>query len=151
MASSFSTQLLLKGIQPIETFTGADDQDSTAWQQGIDELFDATKIDKNGRRRLLPMYFGEDVKKWYRSENHSSDYEIFKKHFVTTFTSSGYKLKIYSKIINRRQRPDEAVQSYHYDIISLCSKLNYGHVRKREDFTLATWIKAINITTSYNG
>ena len=70
------------------------------------------------------MYFGEDVKKWYRSEEYSSDYETFKEQFINTFTSSGYKLKIYSKIINRRQRHDEPVQSYHYDILSLCSKLN---------------------------
>jgi len=124
MATSLSAQLLLKGVQGIEIFTGADDQDPTTWLQGVEELFDCTKLSKDDRRTYLPMYFGDDIKKWYRSEQHSQDYDSFKEQFLTTFTSSGDKLKIYSKLTNRRQRPDETVQSYHYDILSLCSKFN---------------------------
>jgi hypothetical protein len=126
MATNLSTQLLIKGIQPVEIFTGADDQDPLTWLQSMDELFDAIKTEKNDRRRYLPMYFGKDIKKWYRNGEYNMDYDLFKEQFVSTFTSSGYKLKLYSKIINRHQRHDEPVQSYHYDILSLCSKLNHG-------------------------
>jgi hypothetical protein len=124
MASSLSTQFLLKGIQPVEKFTGADEQDPVTWIQSIDELFDATKVDEVDRRRLLPMYFGDDVKKWYRSEEHSSEYKEFKKEFVKAFTSSIHKLKISTKLMNRRQGNDESVQSYYYDILALCARLN---------------------------
>jgi hypothetical protein len=124
MSSNLSTQLLLKGIQPVEIFTGADEQDPVTWLQTIDELFDATKVDNNDRRRFLPMYFGEDVKKWYRSEDQNSEYDEFKKQFISTFTSSTHKLKISTKLMNRRQGNNESVQSYYYDILALCARLN---------------------------
>ncbi|CAF0951608.1 unnamed protein product [Rotaria sordida] len=57
MASNLSSRLLLKDIQPIESFTGTDGQDPLTWLQTIDELFEATKTEKNDRCRLLPMYF----------------------------------------------------------------------------------------------
>lgn len=142
MTSNLSTQLLLKGMQSVEIFTGADDQDPLTWLQNIDELFDAIKIDKNDRRRLLPMYFGEDIKKWYRSETHGTEYDVFKEQFIKTFTSSGYKLKIYSRIINRRQRADETVQSYHYDILSLCAKLNSDMPENEKILHLLRGLKA---------
>lgn len=124
MATNLPTQLLLKGVQAIEKFTGAVDQDPSDWLQAVDELFEAGKIDKSDRRRLLLTFLGDDVKNWYRSEELSAEYDIFKQQFIKAFTSSGYRLQIYSKIINRRQRLDEAVQSYYYDILSLCKKLN---------------------------
>ncbi|CAF3533483.1 unnamed protein product [Rotaria socialis] len=124
MASNLSAQLLLKGVQSVEIFTGVDEQDPLTWLQNIEELFEATKVDKNDRRRLLPMYFGDDVKKWYRSEDHSSDYDDFKNQFVNAFTSSVHKLKISTKLMNRRQGNDESVQSYYYDILALCARFN---------------------------
>ena len=124
MTSNLSTQFLLKGIQPVEIFKGTDEQDPMTWIQTIDELFDATKVDPTDRRRLLPMYFGDDVKKWYRSEEHSSEYDEFKKQFVKAFTSSIHKLTISTKLMNRRQGNDESVQSYYYDILALCMRLN---------------------------
>ncbi len=63
MTSNLSIQLLLKGIQPLEIFTGADEEDPVTWLQSIDELFDATKVARADRRQLLPMYFGDDIKK----------------------------------------------------------------------------------------
>jgi hypothetical protein len=124
MTSNLSTQLLLKGIQPIEIFNGTEEQDPVTWLQTIDELFDATKTDKNDRRRFLPMYFGEDVKKWYRSGDQNSEYDEFKKQFINAFTSSTYKWKISTKLMNRRQGNDESVQSYYYDVLSLCARYN---------------------------
>ncbi len=124
MTSNLPIQLLVKGIQPVEIFTGADEQDPVTWLQAIDELFDATKVDKSDRRRLLPMYFGEDVKKWYRSEEQNSEYDEFKRQFINTFTSSTHKLKISTKLMNRRQGNDESVQSYYYDILALCTRFN---------------------------
>lgn len=124
MTSNLPTQLLLKSVQAIDKFTGAADQDPTDWLQEIDELFEAGKVDKTDRRRILVTLFGTEVKNWCRSEDLSSDYDVFKQEFIKAFTSSGYRLKIYSKIINRRQRSDETAQSYCYDILSLCAKLN---------------------------
>ncbi|CAF4826191.1 unnamed protein product, partial [Rotaria sp. Silwood2] len=113
-----------KGIQPPELFPGADEQDPITWIQTVEELFDATKVANNDRRYYLPMYFGDDVKKWYRSETLSSDYEEFKKQFINTFTSSVHKLKISAKLLNRHQGNNELVQSYYYDILALCARLN---------------------------
>lgn len=124
MASNLATQLLLKGTPPAEIFTGADDQDPVIWLQNIDELFDAFKIDPTDRRHLLPMYFGGDAKKWYRSEEHSSEYDDFKQQLINAFTSSVHKLKISTKLMNRRQGSDESVQSYYYDVLSLCTRVN---------------------------
>jgi hypothetical protein len=124
MTSNLSIQLLLKGIQPLEIFTGADEQDPVTWLQSIDELFDATKVARADRRQFLPMYFGDDIKKWYRSEDHPSEYDEFKKQFIDTFTSSTQKLKISTKLMNRRQGNDESVQSYYYDILALCLRFN---------------------------
>ncbi|CAF1231754.1 unnamed protein product [Adineta ricciae] len=124
MASHLPTQLLLKSIQTIELFKGSDDQDPTTWLQSIDELFDAIKISKADRRLFLPMYFGEDVKKWFRSENHNEDYDEFKKDFITTFTSSVQQLQIATKLMNRRQGADESVQAYHFDMLAMCARYN---------------------------
>lgn len=124
MTSHLSTQLLLKGIQPIELFKGSDEQDPISWIQSVDELFDAMKVEDNDRRRLLPMYFEADVKKWYRSEVLSDDYGEFKQQFINAFTSSVYQLKISTKLLNRRQNQNELVQSYYFDILALCARLN---------------------------
>jgi hypothetical protein len=103
MAINLSTQLLLKGIQPVDKFTGTDDEEPVIWLHKMDELFTASKVLDSDRRNLLPMYFGEDVKKWYRVGEHSEDYGEFKQQFITAFTSSVYKLKIFTKLVNRRQ------------------------------------------------
>jgi hypothetical protein len=124
MSNNLSTQLLLKGIQPVEKFTGTDDQDPVTWLQDVDELFEATKTEKNDRRRLLPMYFGDDAKKWFRSIQPHSQYDEFKQQFITAFTSSAHKLKIASKLINRQQNNNESVQSYYYDMLTLCKRFN---------------------------
>ncbi|CAF1506745.1 unnamed protein product, partial [Didymodactylos carnosus] len=63
MTVNWTNQILLKGIQPAEQFTCRDDQDPVAWLQSIDELFIATGVQKEDRRKLLPMYFSDDVKK----------------------------------------------------------------------------------------
>lgn len=124
MASQLSAQLLLKGIQPIEVFKGTETQDPVTWLQSIDELFDATKISKSDRRQYIPMYFGEEVKKWYRIGTHNDDYDEFKKEFIVAFTSSAEKLRVSNKLINRRQGLNESVQTYYYDILALCARLN---------------------------
>lgn len=124
MAINLPTQLLVKGMQPVEQFTGADEQDPVTWLQSIDELFDATKIAKADRRQYLPLYFNDDVKKWYRSEEHPEEYEQFKKKFIDAFTSSVQKLKISTKLMNRRQGNEESVQAYYYDVLALCHRFN---------------------------
>lgn len=124
MTSSLSTQLFVKGIEPVEKFTGAEEQDPMTWLQTIDELFDAIKVEPVDRRRLLPMYFGDDVKKWYRSDTHSSEYTEFKKQFIHAFTSSVHRLKLSTKLMNRRQGNEESIQSYYYDILALCVRFN---------------------------
>ena len=70
------------------------------------------------------MCFGEDVKKWYRSSTVSRDYNEFKIQFLKAFTSPAYKLQISAKLANRRQNNTESIQSYYYDILSLCSRFN---------------------------
>lgn len=124
MATNLSTQVLIRSVQALEKFTGAVDQDPTDWLQKVDDIFEAGKVEKSDRRRLVVTLFGTEVINWYRSENLSSEYDIFKQEFIKAFTSPGYRLKIYSKIINRRQRLDETAQSYSFDILALCSKLN---------------------------
>jgi hypothetical protein len=131
MASNLSTQILLKNIPPVDKFTGTKDQDPLTWLQDVEELFDATKTDKSDRRRLLPMCFGEDVKKWYRSVELDVDYDRFKAQFLKAFTSPAYKLQMSTKLINRRQGNSESVQSYYFDIISLCNRFNQ-HMQEDE-------------------
>ncbi|CAF4614855.1 unnamed protein product, partial [Didymodactylos carnosus] len=80
--------------------------------------------DKTDRRRFLSMYFDADVKKWYRSREHTSDYDEFKSEFIRAFLPSAQKLKISSKLINRRQGNSESVQTYYYDVLSLCTRFN---------------------------
>ncbi|CAF1084265.1 unnamed protein product [Didymodactylos carnosus] len=124
MTSNLAIQILLKGVQPVKQFTGLDEQDPVTWLQDIEALFEATKTDKTDRRSLLPLYFGDDVQKWYRSGAYTSDYDEFKRQFIGAFSSSAQKLKISSKLINRRQGNSEPVQSYYYDILSLCTRFN---------------------------
>ncbi|CAF4637890.1 unnamed protein product, partial [Didymodactylos carnosus] len=119
MTTNLTNQILLKGIQPAEQFTGRDDQDPIAWVQGINELFVATGVKKEDRRKLLPMYFSDDVKKWYRNSEHEEDYDAFILELIRSFTSSTQRLNISSKLINRRQGVNESVQSYYYDILQL--------------------------------
>ncbi|CAF4660009.1 unnamed protein product, partial [Didymodactylos carnosus] len=116
---------------PAEQFTGRDDQDPIAWVQGINELFVATGVKKEDRRKLLLMYFSDDVKKWYRNSEHEEDYDAFTLELIRSFTSSTQRLNISSKLINRRQGVNESVQSYYYDILQLCKRFN--HVMTESD------------------
>jgi hypothetical protein len=124
MTSTLSTQTLLKQLQPVGLFTGALDQDPSLWLQDMDDLFDATQTTSADRRRLLPLCFGDDIKKWYRLEERESDYNAFRRTFVTTFTSAAHKLQLVSRLNNRRQGPSEPVQTYFYDVLSLCKRFN---------------------------
>ncbi|CAF1570065.1 unnamed protein product [Adineta ricciae] len=124
MSSHLSNQLLLKSIRPSDVFNGTDEQDPTTWLQSMEELFDAAKVEKPDRRRFLSMFFGDDVKKWYRSEDHSSEYDVFKTQFIKAFTSSTHMLNISTKLMNRRQGINESIQSYYYDVLSLCTRFN---------------------------
>ena len=124
MASNLSTQLLLKNIPLVESFTGDNDQDPLTWLQDMNAWFDAAGTDQKDHRRLLPMCFGEDVKKWYRSSETEEDYDAFQEQFRKAFTSPAYKLQISNKLINRKQGSNESVQSYYYDVVSLCNKFN---------------------------
>ena len=124
MTSNISTQLLLKNVPPVENFTGAKEQDPVTWLEDIEALFNATKIDNADRRRLLPLHLGEEAKKWYRSGTFDEDYEQFKKQFLEAFKSPVYKLQLSAKLMNRKQGLEESVQSYYYDVLSLCNRFN---------------------------
>jgi len=67
MATNLPTKVSQKCIESIEKFTEDDEQDLVIWLQTMDELFDEMKVTDSDRHRLLPLYFDENVKKWYGS------------------------------------------------------------------------------------
>lgn len=121
---SVSSQYLLKSIPPIELFQGTESQDASVWLRSVEEAFDATNLNATERYRLLPSYFGDTAKKWYRSAQHSDDYDQFKKDFIAAFSSSSNRLKIQAQLLNRRQLPDEAIHIYYFDVLDLCNRLD---------------------------
>ncbi|CAF1310540.1 unnamed protein product, partial [Didymodactylos carnosus] len=124
MAINLSSQILLKGVQSPESFTGADEQDPIIWLQDIEQMFEAASVRSEDRRKLLPMYFLDDAKKWYQSGIFDNNYDGFKQQLIKVFTSASQQLKISNKLVNRRQGLNESVQSYYYDVLSLCTRFN---------------------------
>ncbi|CAF1479398.1 unnamed protein product, partial [Didymodactylos carnosus] len=54
----------LHGAQSPESFTGADEQDPIIWLQDVEQMFETASVRSEDRRKLLPMYFLGDAKKW---------------------------------------------------------------------------------------
>ena len=66
MLTSLSTQIILKGMQPLEPFRGTDDQDVSSWLTDLEELFEAAKQKPEERLNIVPTYLAGDAKQWYR-------------------------------------------------------------------------------------
>lgn len=124
MATTLSSQLLLKNIPAIENFSGSKDQDPVGWLENMEEIFDATKTEPADRRRLLPLHLTDEAKQWYRSASFAEDYVKFKDQFLSAFMSPLYKLQLSAKLTARKQGLEESVQSYYYDVIELCHRFN---------------------------
>ncbi|CAF1130296.1 unnamed protein product [Didymodactylos carnosus] len=70
------------------------------------------------------MYFLRDAKKWYQGGIFDNNYDGFKQQLIKAFTSASQQLKISNKLVNRRPGLHGSVQSYYYDVLSLCTRLN---------------------------
>ncbi|CAF1640215.1 unnamed protein product [Didymodactylos carnosus] len=101
--TNLPNQILLKGIQPPELFTGTVDQDASSWLQDIEDMFDAAGIKKDKRRKMIPVFLGGDVKKWYSTRQYHPDYDLFTKELLETFNTSSQQLKLATKLMNHRQ------------------------------------------------
>ena len=126
MLTSLSTQIILKGMQPLEPFRGTDEQDVTSWLIDLEELFDAAKQKPEERLAIAPTYLAGDAKQWYRVRGPYEVWADFKTALVAAFTSSAHQLKTSSQLYNRRQGPAESVQSYYFDFMRLCTRLNHN-------------------------
>jgi hypothetical protein len=117
MLNELSTQILLKGMQPLETFRGSDDQDVTSWLTYLEELFDAAEQKSEERLTLVPMYLADDAKQWYRIHRPYSSWSDFKHALVYTFTSSTPQLKTSTQLYNRSQALNESVPTSYFGVM----------------------------------
>ena len=124
MLTSLSTQIILKGMQPLEPFRGTDEQDVASWLIDLEELFDAAKQKPEERLTIVPTYLTGDAKQWYRVRGPYATWADFKTALVAAFTSSAHQLKTSSQLYNRRQGLTESVQTYYFDVMRLCTRLN---------------------------
>ena len=124
MMNSLPTQILLKSMQLLEAFRGSDDQDVISWLTDLDELFDAAKQKPEDRLTIVPTYLAGDAKQWYRVRGPSDTWADFKHALVNAFTTSAHQLKTSAQLYNRRQALNESVQTYYYDVMHLCTRLN---------------------------
>ena len=111
-------------MQPLESFRGSDDQDVVSWLTDIDELFDAAKQKPEERLSIAPTYLADDAKKWYRIRGLFDSWLDFKTALESAFTSSANQLKTSAQLYNRRQALDEPIQTYYFDVMRLCTRLN---------------------------
>ena len=124
MFNSLPTQILLKGMQPLEPFRGSEAQDVLSWLIDLDELFDAAKQKPEERLSIVPTYLAGDAKQWYRLNGPYDSWPEFKNALGTAFTSSAHHLTNSAQLYNRRQALNESVQTYYFDVMRLCSRLN---------------------------
>lgn len=124
MLTSLSTQIILKGMQPLEPFRGTDDQDVSSWLTDLEELFEAAKQKPEERLNIDPTYLAGDAKQWYRVRGPYETWSEFKTALTKAFTSSAHQLKTSSLLYNRRQASTESVQTYYFDVMRLCTRLN---------------------------
>ncbi|CAF1547895.1 unnamed protein product [Didymodactylos carnosus] len=108
MVINLSSQILLKGVQSPESFTGADEQDPIIWLQDIEQMFKAASVRSEGSGIFDNNY----------------NYDGFKQQLIKAFTSASQQLKISNKLVNQRQGLNESVQSKYYDVLSLCTIFN---------------------------
>ncbi|CAF1566645.1 unnamed protein product [Adineta ricciae] len=124
-STGFATRILEKGMKPLEQFTGAEDQDISVWIQDFEETIEAAGGDSTTKRKAIVLYLSGDAKKWYRLTNvEDGEWSTFREKLVTAFTSASQQLKTLTKLMNRKQGVNELAQSYFYDVLALCSKLN---------------------------
>lgn len=124
MLNSLPAQMLLKSMQPLEPFRGNDDQDVTSWLTDLEELFDAAKQKPEERLTIVPTYLAGDAKQWYRVRGPFDSWSDFQRALVNAFTTSAHQLKTSAQLYNRRQALSESVQTYYYDVMRLCTRLN---------------------------
>ena len=91
---------------------------------GGDELFDAAKQKLEERLSIAPTYLADHAKQWYRVRGLYESWTDFKTALVNDFTSSAHQLKTSAQLYNRRQALNESVQSYYFDVMRLCTRLN---------------------------
>jgi hypothetical protein len=123
--NGFASRILEKGMKPLEQFTGAEEQDISVWIQDFEETVEAAGGDAETKRKAVVLYLSGDAKKWYRlTKVEGEEWSTFRGKLVTAFTPASQQLKTLTKLMNRKQGVNELVQSYFYDILALCSKLN---------------------------
>jgi hypothetical protein len=127
MASSFQKLLLSKSVQGAEPFSGVDDQDPSDWLDEIEAILAITNIKDDARTPIAAQCLSGDAAKWYKpaKETINGRWSTFKSELIKTFTSTTQKLNISTKLQNRRQGLNESVQSYYFDVLALCVKLDH--------------------------
>ncbi|CAF4897831.1 unnamed protein product [Rotaria sp. Silwood1] len=116
--------LILKGI---ENFSGADDQNVLEWLADLRDHFNAAHLSSEDARALISQYLTGDAKKWYQAERANLAelrWSAFKQALIQAFAPPAHEMKKLAKLLNRRQGPTESIQSYYFDIITLCRQYN---------------------------
>ena len=123
--NEFAARILVKGMKPLDQFSGAEEQDINVWIQDFEETVEAAGGDSATKRKAVVLYLSGDAKKWYRlTEVVNDEWSTFREKLITAFTSASQQLKAMTKLMNRKQGVNELAQSYFYDILALCSKFN---------------------------
>jgi hypothetical protein len=116
--------LILKGIT---NFSGAEDQNVIEWLADLRDHFNAARLSIEDARALVTQYLTGDAKKWYQAERDNLaelPWTDFKEALIKAFVQPEHEMKKLAKLLNRRQGPSESVQSYYFDIITLCRQYN---------------------------
>ncbi|CAF1648105.1 unnamed protein product, partial [Didymodactylos carnosus] len=127
MTLSLQNLLLSKSVQGAEPFSGADDQDPSDWLDEIETILAIANVKDDARTPIAAQCLSGDAAKWYKQAKATIDgsWTTFKEELITTFTATTQKLNISTKLQNRRQGLNEPVQSYYFDVLGLCTKLDH--------------------------
>ena len=126
-------------VREPSVFHGTQEEDGQDWLERFEELADMNKWKGANKLTCVKSYLEGTARKWFRIKKPAS-WEDFREKFLMAFEFKNFLFKVETRLRSRRQGLNGPIETYFYDVLSLCTQLEEESETEMSELTKVNYL-----------
>ena len=126
-------------VREPSVFHGTQEEDGQDWLERFEELADMNKWKGANKLTCVKSYLEGTARKWFRIKKPAS-WEDFREKFLMAFEFKNFLFKVETRLMSRRQGLNGPIETYFYDVLSLCTQLEEESETEMSELTKVNYL-----------
>ena len=126
-------------VREPSAFHGTQEEDGQDWLERFEELADMNKWKGANKLTCVKSYLEGTARKWFRIKKPAS-WEDFREKFLMAFEFKNFLFKVETRLRSRRQGLNGSIETYFYDVLSLCTQLEEESETEMSELTKVNYL-----------